>query len=186
MLIDDSEFLRADKVPMTKKNLRRIVLSMAELDENSIVYDIGGGTGALSIDAAKRAKFVYTLEKNPASVDLIRRNVDKFNVKNLILIETNAPDQMEDLPPADVIIVGGSGGNLESILKKSVEKLKSYGRIIVTAITIQTISQTLDFFRDRDFATEAIQAQINRIERIKNLDMLFSENPIFILKAVQK
>lgn len=186
MLISDSEFIRAEKIPMTKKNIRLLVLAESNIEKNSIVYDIGGGTGALSIDAARICSegFVYTLEKNPASVDLIRQNLEKFHVENLKLIESNAPDGMENLPPADVILIGGSGGNLEKILERSVENLKSHGRIIVTAITLQTISTALDFFNNHaEFNCESIQAQINRIERVKNLDMLRAENPIFILNA---
>lgn len=186
MLIDDSEFLRAEKIPMTKKNIRLLVLAQAEIEKNSIVYDIGGGTGALSIDASRfcPSGFVYTIEKNPASCELIRRNLEKFRVENLNLIESNAPDGMENLPPADVIFVGGSGGRIEQILERSVERLKSHGRIIVTSITLQTISKALDFFYARkEFQCESIQAQINRISRVKDLDMLFAENPIFILKA---
>ena len=183
-VIDDSEFIRDSKVPLTKKNIRLLIFAKSNINKNSVIYDIGAGTGGISIDAARNSKIVYAVEKNQTAFDILQKNIEKFKIENIVPINSEAPDGMENLPSADVIFIGGTGGNFESIVRKSIDKLNPSGTIIITAITLQTILNSIEIFSTlKNFSTDAIQVQINNINRIKNFDMLKAENPIFIFTA---
>ena len=183
-VIDDSEFIRDSKVPLTKKNIRLLIFAKSNINKNSVVYDIGAGTGGISIDAARNSKIVYAVEKNQTAFDILQKNIEKFKIENIVPINSEAPDGMENLPSADVIFIGGTGGNFESIVRKSIDKLNPSGTIIITAITLQTILNSIEIFSTlKNFSTDAIQVQINNVNRVKNFDMLKAENPIFVFTA---
>ena len=107
--IKDEEFIRG-KVPMTKAEIRAMVMVKAAIQPGDIVADIGAGTGSLSIEAAlccpKGA--VYSIERNPEGIELIRKNAEKFGCRNIHTIAGTAPEAMEGLPKMDVIIIGGA------------------------------------------------------------------------------
>ena len=134
--IDDEAFIR-DKVPMTKQEIRILSLVKARIKPDAVIYDIGAGTGSLSIEAARLAPqgTVYALERNPAGVNLIRANAANFAVGNIKVIETEAPAGMEQLPAADTVLIGGSGSHLADILAVVTPKLKAEGRIVLNCIT---------------------------------------------------
>lgn len=181
--IYDEEFIRG-KVPMTKREIRILTLNEANLSENSIVYDIGAGTGSLSIEAAIFANLgkVYAIEKNSEGIELIKKNCEKFNVKNIEIINKIAPDGMNDLPMADRILIGGSGGNLIDILEKSCEKIKQNGRVVINAITVETLSTVLNFFTGKnEFKCYSYEVAVNRYNSVGNYHLKKAENPISII-----
>ena len=183
-LIDDEKFLRG-KVPMTKQEIRTLTLAKARIDSDSIVADIGAGTGSITIEAAllaSRGK-IFAIERNSEAIELIRRNVEKFSVTNVEIIRADAPDGLENLPALDAAIIGGSGGNLEKILDDLRGKLKIGGRIILNAVTIQTLNTALDYFRTHDLPCDACQVQITRLERVGRYDMAKALNPVWIVAA---
>ena len=140
--IEDSEFIRG-KVPMTKAEIRAMVMVKAAIQDNDIVADIGAGTGSLTIEAALCAKSgkVFAIEKNPEGIQLIKQNAEKFGYQNIIAIEGSAPDAMDGLPPLDVIIIGGTSGNMHKILDNAENLLKKGGRIVLTAVTAETTGE---------------------------------------------
>lgn len=181
--IFDEEFIRGN-APMTKREIRILTLNEANLNENSIVYDIGAGTGSLSIEAAITVKSgrVYAIEKDAERINLIKKNCEKFNVNNIKILNSTAPKGMEELPVADSILIGGSGGNLIEILNKSYDKLKPEGRIVINAITVENLNDIFKFIRKRnDFEYYGYEAQINRYSPIGNYHLKKSENPISIV-----
>ena len=111
--IPDTEFLRG-KVPMTKEEVRVVTLAKGKIFPEAIIYDIGAGTGSLSIEASFLAKDgqVWALERNPEAIELIKKNKEKFQVNNLEILAKEAPEGLRELPSADVIFIGGSGGHL--------------------------------------------------------------------------
>ena len=183
-MIDDEEFIRGN-VPMTKREVRALTLAEARLDSDSIVVDVGAGTGSITVEAAliaKRGK-VFAVERKAEAVELIRRNVEKFSVANVEVICAEAPDGLKDLPKLDAAIIGGSGGNTDRILDVLNTKLKVGGRIVVNAITIQTSAGALEYFRRHNWNYEAFQVQITRLKKIRAYDMGQALNPVWIIAA---
>ena len=182
--IDDNEFLRGN-VPMTKREIRILTLAAARLEVDSVIVDVGAGTGSITIEAARLASKgkVFALERKAEAIELIRRNVEKFSVGNVEIICAEAPEGLEALPMLDAAIIGGSGGQLEKILDILYTKLKIGGRMILNAITIQTLATALEYFRRCEWRCEASQVQITRLERVGNYDMAKALNPVWIIAA---
>ena len=181
--INDDEFIRGE-IPMTKQEIRILVIAKARIQPTDSIMDIGAGTGSLSIEAALQAPQgkVYAIERHEEGVELIRGNAKKFNTSNLEAILGSAPQALEPLPAVDVIFIGGSGGYLADILSKSDTLLKSKGRIIITAITIETLYQALHIMQAKpEFTVEAFGTQITRIKQLKTSNMLQGLNPIYII-----
>ena len=181
-MIGDEEFLRG-KIPMTKQEIRILTLAKARIDSDSIVADIGAGTGSITIEAAKistRGK-IFAIERNAEAVELIKRNAEKFSVGNVEIICAEAPCGLENLPELDAAIIGGSGGRLTEILDAL--KIKIGGRIVINAITIQTLAAALKYFKARGWHYEAIQVQITRLQQIGSYDMAQALNPVWIITA---
>ncbi|ANR71552.1 precorrin-6Y C5,15-methyltransferase (decarboxylating) subunit CbiT [Selenomonas sp. oral taxon 126] len=187
--IKDEAFVRG-KVPMTKEEIRILTLVKAQIAPDAVVYDIGAGTGSLSIEAARLAPagHVYAIEKNPEGIGLIAENAKKFSVENITVVEGAAPDALAGLPTLDVALIGGSGRRLADILDIIGERLRPNGRIVANAITIQTVAACLDYFHAHAdlYTYEAIQVQISRLERVGPYDMAKALNPIYIITAQRK
>ena len=187
--IKDEEFLRG-KVPMTKEEIRILTLVKAQIAHDAVIYDVGAGTGSLSIEAARLAPqgHVYAIEKNPEGIGLIAENAKRFGIENISVVEGTAPDALAGLPALDVALIGGSGRKLSDILDIIGERLRPEGRIVANAITMQTVAACLDYFHahaDR-YTYEAIQVQISRLERVGPYDMAKALNPIYIITAQRK
>lgn len=185
--IDDDEFIRGE-VPMTKKEIRMIVMNEARVDEDSIILDVGAGTGSISIEAALGASkgHVYAIERFEKATDLIRQNAEKFNVKNLTIIESKAPEGMENLPTLDAVIIGGSAGNLSGIVDEAQRLLKIDGRLVVTAVTMETGGAILKELKDRPFTYEGFQVQVNRYRKAGPYHLMNPLSPIFIVTAIKR
>lgn len=184
--IDDEAFIRGD-VPMTKKEIRMVVMNQARVDEDSLVLDVGAGTGSISIEAALGAPkgHVYAIERFEKAVDLIHQNAEKFGVNNLTVIEAKAPEGMADLPKLDAVIIGGSAGNLAGILDRAQTLLKVDGRLVVTAVTMETGAAILKELKGRPFTYEGFQMQVNRYRKAGPYHLMNPLSPIFIVTAVK-
>lgn len=182
--IADEEFIR-DKVPMTKEEIRILTMCKAKIRPDNIIWDIGAGTGSLSIEAALLASQgeVYAIEKKDLAVDLLHQNIAKFKLEDKVkVIATEAPKGLDELPNCDVVFIGGSGKHMFEILDIIDSKLNEGGRIIVNAVTIQTISEITTYMKQKESYTyEAIQVQVNRLRQIGSYDMFNAQNPVYIV-----
>mgnify|MGYP003484509746 FL=1 len=182
--IADEEFIR-DKVPMTKEEIRILTMCKAKIRPDNIIWDIGAGTGSLSIEAALLAPQgeVYAIEKKDLAVDLLHQNIAKFKLENKVkVIATESPKGLDELPNCDVVFIGGSGKHMFEILDIIDSKLNEGGRIIVNAVTIQTISEITTYMKQKESYTyEAIQVQVNRLRQIGSYDMFNAQNPVYIV-----
>lgn len=182
--ISDEEFLRGE-VPMTKSEVRLISIGKLSLKEEDILYDIGAGTGSLSVEAAlllKQGK-VYAIEEKEEAVRLIHQNKEKFLINNLQVIKGSAPECLVDLPMPAAAFIGGSRGKLKEIAKKLLEMNPSI-TIVINAITLETLSEAIETFKELKFVdTEIVQAAITRTRKAGAYHMLSAQNPVFILKG---
>ena len=184
--IDDENFLRQDKVPMTKREIRILTLVLAKVNHAEIIVDIGAGTGSLSIEAALFSpdSNIFSIEKNLDTAELLKQNVKKFSADNITILNAEASQALKNFSRIDVAIIGGSGGYLEKILDTVDEKLKIGGRIAANFISIQNLSTCLDWLSSHEnFKYETIQVQINRLKKFGRYDIAQANNPIFILIA---
>ena len=179
--LEDECFIRG-KVPMTKEEVRTICLSKMMLLESDIVYDIGAGTGSVAIEMARLCKkgYIYALEKKEEAISLIKANKEKFSIYNMAVIQTKCPEGMEELPPADKVFIGGSSGELEEILKVVLSK-NPLTRIVVTAITLETLVETLSCAKSYGLEASYTQISVANSKNIGTYHMMMGQNPIFII-----
>lgn len=180
--IPDEAFIRG-KAPMTKEEVRTVSLSKLHLAEDSVCYDVGAGTGSVSVEMALRAYqgMVYAIEKKEEAVELLWKNKQKFAVDNLEIIQGTAPEALENLPVPTHAFIGGSSGNLQEILKVLLEK-NEHVRIVINCITLETISEALNAIRRFSFEeTEVVQLCASRAKEIGRYHLMMGENPIYII-----
>ena len=187
--IADEEFIRGD-VPMTKREIRILTLAEARIAPADVIWDIGAGTGSMSVEAARLASegWVYAVERNAEGAALIRQNAEKFGIKNLTVVEREAPEGLDALPACDAAIIGGSGRRLAEILDAIAARMKPGGRVVVNCVTMQTLASALEYLRRHkgDFAYEAAQVQVNRLRQVGPYDMAQALNPIYIIACQRK
>lgn len=180
--IADEQFIRG-KAPMTKEEVRTVSLAKLKLKEDSLCYDVGAGTGSLSIEMALRAHQgkVWAIEKKEEAVDLIRQNKVRFVADNLKIIEGLAPEAMQDLPAPTHVFIGGSSGNLKQIVELLLQKNKEV-RIVINCITLETVSEALETAKLFGFTeNEIVQLNVSRSKAIGRYHMMMGENPIYII-----
>ena len=180
--IPEESFLRG-RVPMTKSEVRSVILSKLSVKEEDIVYDCGAGTGSVSVELALAAGKgrVYAVECDPEGIELIRRNGEKFGCRNLTVVEGMAPQVLEGLPAPDAVFIGGTKGRLSGILEALWQKKKPM-RICLSAVTLETVSEALgcvESFRLQNAG--ACQIAVTGLQPIGGLHMLKAQNPIFLI-----
>ena len=181
--IPDEEFQRGD-VPMTKQEIRVFLMAQAMIQPTDVIWDVGAGTGSLSVEAALRASEgrVYAMDPNAEACELVRINAVNFNAANITVINDKAPQAMDGIPDPDVVFVGGSGGNLAQILAESSRRLRPGGRLIVTAVLLETLSETLQYTDGlADFQFESCGLQVTRVQAVAKRHMFRALNPIYIV-----
>lgn len=173
---------------MTKAEVRALVLCKAKIATDAMVIDIGAGTGSLSVEAALMAPqgHVYAIEREPEGIALIEANSKKFKVENLTAICGAAPKALDNLPQADTILIGGSGGSLPAILENCDLLLKETGRLVLTAITLETVTNALSLLSQKNYEMECFQMQVNRLKKVGSYHMFDALNPIFVLTCWKK
>ena len=180
----DEVFLR-DKVPMTKREVRNASLSHLQLSLNSVVYDIGSGTGSVSIEMALRAAQgkVYAIEKNPAAVALLQENKKKFAVDHLEIIEGTAPEALEALPVPTHAFIGGSAGNLKEILELLLRKNPNI-RVVLNTVTVETLAEAASCFKKLAFEEpEIVCLQASNAKKAGRSHLMIAQNPVYIFTA---
>ena len=177
--IPDEEFLR-EKVPMTKQEVRAAVLAKLAPTPEEVCWDVGAGTGSVSVELSYAAKNVWAVEQKPEAVELIRRNREKFCAWNLHVIEGTAPEVFAKLPMPDAVFVGGSGGQLREILNAAVQKNPQV-RICVSAIALETLQGAVSALEQLGYAPEVTQLSVSRTRAAGSLHLLMAQNPVFLI-----
>lgn len=182
--IPDELFIRGD-VPMTKQEVRAVALAKLRLTATDTVWDVGAGTGSVSIEAAlvARAGSVWAVERNVAGVQLIRENADAFGCGNVHAVPGVAPEALAKLPVPDAVFVGGSAGELPSIVEAALEK-NSQVRLCVPCVTVETLTEACALLSGSRFkGFEACQVSAARAETVGSHHLMKAQNPVFLVSA---
>ena len=180
--MEDAEFERAE-VPMTKEEVRVLALSRLRLTGKAVLYDIGAGTGSVSVEAARLCPDckIWAIEKKPEAVQLLRTNLSKYCLPNVTVIEAAAPECMEDLPAPTHVFIGGSGSAMPEILRTVLRKNPRV-RIVLTCVTLETLTQTLQVAKELPVTEPQIrQIAVTRAQKAGSYHMMKAQNPIYII-----
>ena len=182
--IPDDEFIRGN-VPMTKRFVRASVVSALRLSPSDTVWDVGAGTGSVSVEIALSCPkgCVCAIEKDPEGIALIKENKRKFCCVNMDIYEGEAPAALSELPAPDAVFIGGSSGELEDILK-TVYKKNAQARVVITAVTYETLNASTEIFDRLNRDYEVTQISVTETARRGRYHMLQAQNPVFIIAAV--
>ena len=187
--IPDELFERLDEVPITKEEVRVIQISKARLMPGQTIYDVGCGSGSISVEAAYQvgpSGKVYSIDIDPNAVQITETNLKKFQISNTDVILGNAIQKIPNLPLADAIIIGGTGGETSQILKLCESNLKQGGRIVIATILIETLHSVLDTINKLKFSsTDIIQVTISKSKRTSTGTMMLARNPVTIISATK-
>ena len=180
----DDVFARG-KVPMTKMEVRCVILGKMAVSENDVVWDIGAGTGSVSVELAMQARQVWAVERRDEAVELIRENREKFGRWNLRIVQGEAPMDLKELPDPDAVFVGGSGGHLGEILHE-VWRRNENARICISATLLETLQESLAAFAEREIEPDIVQIAVTRSEKVGGRHMMRAGNPIYVITGSYK
>lgn len=179
----DEAFIRGS-IPMTKSEIRAISLSKLELEKNSLVLDIGCGTGSISIECGKQCSegSVIAIDQNEEAIALTKLNMEQLHVKNIIPIHGKAP---EDIPiqEYDRIFLGGGSKAIDRIISFSKDHLKPKGIFVANTILLESTIQILKALEEQSFEElSCTQVQIGRGQKVSGW-MMKALNPVYIITA---
>lgn len=180
--LPDDAFVRG-RVPMTKQEVRACVLAKLAVTPEDVCWDVGAGTGSVSVELALASKEAWAIERNPEAIELIRQNRERFCAWSLHVVEGTAPDALLELPRPDVVFVGGSGGRLTDILNAAVAANPA-ARLCVTAISIETLGAAVAWMEEKGLAPKVAQVSVTRTRKAGDLHLLMANNPIFLISGM--
>lgn len=187
--IPDEFFERTEEVPITKEEVRVVQLSKARLDSGNLVYDIGCGSGSITVEAALQVGpegKIYAVDIDPKAIELTKKNLAKFQVSNVELILGDAKEKIPSLIEADAVFVGGTGGDTKDIVKLCYEKLKPGARIVVGVILIETLYAVLEIIDKLGFSEiDITQVTISKSRKTSTGTMMLARNPVTIISATK-
>ena len=179
--MEDSQFEKGN-IPMTKKEVRSAVVKELGLKEDCVFYDIGGGTGSVSVAVSKFSPFIqiYTIERNRSAIDVIKKNFSLHKVINGNVIEGIAPDALKNLPAPDCVFIGGSGGNMSEIID-TVLSMNKKARIVITAVTLESLCKIQNILEEKRIQNwQGYQLIVNNIKKLGSMHGFSTENSVFI------
>ena len=186
--IPDEFFIRKEEVPITKEEVRAIIISKLRLKENNSVIDIGCGSGSITVELCLQCQKgkVFGVDLDPQAVNLTKKNLEKFKVYAEIRLG-NAGDLLETLPLVDGIVIGGTTGRTQTLIEQSISKLNHGGRLVVTTILIETMFTAIktvnesNLLKDIDFT----QIIISKGRRTTTGTMMLARNPVLVISATK-
>lgn len=184
--IPDQMFTRLAGIPLTKKEVRLLLISALRMTANSVLWDIGAGTGTIPVEMGLLCpnSQIIAIERDEDVARLIRTNCDTFEVKNVKIIEGNAPECFPEIKPLPDRVCLEGGKSIKGMLQEIWQYLKPQGRVVVTATNLETlykISESFSQLQARNI--EVVQSGINRLETIGIQQTFVAMDPIFILSG---
>ncbi len=182
--IPDEEFAAVKKL-ITREEIRVVTLAKLRLRHDLVLWDIGAGSGSVSVEADPFLPNgrIFAVERNSQCLAFLRENFQKFHVRHASIVEGDAPSCLEDLPDPDRVFIGGSGGNLWDILKAVDERLLAGGRVVINAITLDTLTAATEFFENAGYQVEVTTLNVARTRPFTDYKMFEAYNPVYIVVA---
>ncbi len=180
--LPDEKFRRSETVPMTKSEVRAVCLSKLHLNSDSICWDVGAGTGSISVEMALQLSQgqVYAIEKREDAVKILRENAEQFGLENIHMIQGTAPEACRDLPAPTHVFIGGSSGKLHELLALAIAKNPCV-RIVATAITLETIAELTNAVKQFNFTdTEVVSLSVSKDRKAGPYHLMMGQNPVYI------
>jgi cobalt-precorrin-6B (C15)-methyltransferase len=185
--IPDELFDRVEDVPITKEDVRALVISKLRLKENSSVIDVGCGSGSITVEMCLQTKGnkIYAIDFDEKAVELTRKNLLKFNVKAEVIF-SKAQDILPLLPQVDAILIGGTSGEVERIVNLGIDRLNKGGRIVIDTVLIETMYKALTTINQANLKeVDVTQAIIAKARKVTTGTMMSARNPIIIISATK-
>jgi len=176
---------KPDKGLITKREVRAVSLAHMQLKNNSIVWDIGAGSGAVGLEAARLCHqgYVYAIEKNSDDFEIANKNVEQLEIYNYHLINSKAPLGMDDWPAPNAIFIGGSGGELAELIQICLEKLIPEGWLVMNFVTFENLSIAIETLKSHKALWDITQLQASRSQPILHMNRMKSENSVWVVSA---
>lgn len=183
-LLGDNAFVRG-KTPMTKEEIRWIAVGKLGLDGTSVVWDIGSGTGSVSVECARQCPFghVYAIERYEEAAVLTEKNKDKFGLNNMTVIHGKASEKIGELPVPTHVFIGGSGRELPELI----EKIKALGagiKVMVSCVTVETLAEAVSLLKTGFAGFDMVQVSVGRSRALSDYHIWDSNNPVVLVWAV--
>ena len=196
--LKDEDFIRAEKIPMTKKEVRQLSIADLGLSKSSVVYDIGSGTGSVTVEAARIAVEgqVIAVDSNSDALALTQKNAEKFCLENVTFLQGSAPDCLKnaELPPPSHVFIGGSRGNLAEIIRFALKKNPSV-RIVANFVSLENLTEMQNCLKNLEEGSfieadcgkihienlEIKQISVSRAEKAGNFHLMKAQNPVWIV-----
>ncbi|SCI83754.1 Probable cobalt-precorrin-6Y C(15)-methyltransferase [decarboxylating] [uncultured Clostridium sp.] len=188
ILIKDSEFIRGN-CPMTKEDIRALAIWKMNLNDNSTVLDVGSGSGSISVQASKLVPkgYVYAIERDDEAYNISKKNIEKFNCLNTVLIKGEASEILRDYisngKKFDSIFIGGSGGNLVKIVNQCSKLLNENGTIVMNFITLDNAYKGVEEVKKLNYKVDISMVNISKNKGQSY--MMIANNPIYIIQATK-
>lgn len=180
MLKDEDFYLPG--TPYTKEEIRAVLLKKLNLKGDEVVYEVGSGSGTVTVELAlslPRGK-VYAFEKDLQRLTVIKENLKRFSVRNVVLIPRALPCDLSAYPPPDTVVIGGSS-NLREVLEQVGACLKNGGVLAGLAVTLESLAIYQEFFQNSSFTDyDGISIAVTRLKKAGNYHILNAQNPVFI------
>jgi precorrin-6Y C5,15-methyltransferase (decarboxylating) len=183
--LDESDFAHQAGL-ITKLEVRAVVLAHLRLRPNLVLWDIGAGSGSVSIEASRLVPLsrVVAIEKDVERFHQLAENAHRLGSGNIQALSGNALELLAELPRPDRVFIGGSGGELGGILPQVADRLRPGGRVVQTAVTLDTLETMRSFWRDRGWKLDLVQLQVSRSVGIGRSHRFEALNPVFVITAV--
>lgn len=184
--VPDDLFERAEDIPMTKEEVRALAISKLRLREGDVFVDVGSGSGSVSVEASlvvgERGR-VIAIDSDEKAVNLTKRNVERFKLKNVQVVHGESPEALEGLGEFDRVFVGGTK-RLEDTVRVLFKHLRKGGRIVVSAILLETAYRAISAMESTGFANvEVVEVIIAKGKRTGEGTMMLSRNPVFLISC---
>ncbi|WP_442498944.1 precorrin-6y C5,15-methyltransferase (decarboxylating) subunit CbiE [Methylobacter sp. sgz302048] len=179
---------KPDKGLITKREVRAVSLARMALSPDSVVWDIGAGSGSVGLEAARLCPqgHVYAIEKNEADAAIALSNRASLRVSNYTLWHGRAPAGLENWPDPDAVFIGGSGGELNELITLCLQRLRPGGNLVMNFATFENMATAIDALKTAGAQWDVTQLQAARSQPILNMHRMQAENPIWIVCAHQR
>ncbi len=174
-----------EKGLITKHEVRAVSLARLQLRADSVVWDIGAGSGSVGLEAARlcRNGHVYAIEKNADDAAIVQRNRLAMGISNHTLLHGKAPEGLQDWADPDAVFVGGSGGELAELIALILKRLQPQGWLVMNFVTIENLAAAVDTLKALGASWDVLQLQASRSKPILHMHRMAAENPVWIVCA---